>query len=298
VTTLAAAAASVADVLRGAGVASPEVDARWLVEAAAGSDPRRAPNHELTEDAERILAGFVARRCEREPLQLVLGATAFRGLELRCRSGVFVPRPETEVLAGHAIELARAARRPDEPAVIVLEPCCGTGAVGLAVANEVEGALVLLGDHSSAAVALARHNRDVLRAADQLRSPVEVHPGDLLDAFPASTRGRADVIVANPPYLPSADLPGLDPEVRDHDPHDALSGGPDGHELVDVLLAASMQWLRPGGVVVLEIDARRASEVLGVADRMGLVDAVVLEDLTGAGRFIRARRPGHRPARG
>ena len=290
--SLADAATGAARRLRAAGVASPEVDARWLVEAASGTDPRRAPDEPLTEAAAFALAALVERRSTREPLQLIIGTAAFRGIELRCRAGVFVPRPETEVLAGIAVELARAAEHQGSRPVVVHEPCCGTGAVGLAIASEVAGAVVHLGDRSEAAVALATENRDVLAGRGQLRSPVEVHRGDLLEAFAGTPHGAPDVIVANPPYLPSADLAGLEPEVADHDPHDALSGGPDGHELVDVLLAAAASALVPGGAVVIEIDARRAEGTLAVARRVGLVDATVQEDLTGAARFVLARRPG------
>lgn len=295
--TLGDAVVATARTLRDAGVASPEVDARWLVEAASGIDPRRAPDAALTPAAADALAPLVVRRSAREPLQLVVGTAAFRTIELRCRPGVFVPRPETEVLAGLAIDLVRAAR-PAGERVVVHEPCCGTGAVGLAVASEVDGAVVLLGDRSERAVSLARENRDLLAEAGLLRATVEVHRGELLDAFAGSEHGRADVIVANPPYLPVGDLATLDPEVGAHDPHDALAGGPDGHEVVDALLDAAAAALAPGGAVVIEIDARRADEAVAVARRAGLVDAEVRPDLTGAERFVLARRPGPAGSRG
>ena len=290
--TLADAVATTVDDLRTAGVATPEVDARWLVEAASGTDPRRAPDRPLTDVEARTLADLVVRRRTREPLQLVIGTTAFRNIELRCRPGVFIPRPETEVLAGIAVELVRAAQQRSAAPVVVQEPCCGTGAVGLAVASEVAGAIVLLGDRSEAAVALSEENRELLAERGLLRSHVAIHRGDLLAAFTAAGHGAPDVIVANPPYLPGTDLAGLDPEVVEHDPHDALSGGPDGHEVVDALLVASVAALVPGGAVVLEIDARRGAEVLEVARRVGLVEAVLQKDLTGAARFLLARRPG------
>jgi release factor glutamine methyltransferase len=299
--TLADAFADATRVLRDAGAPSPGVDARWLVEAASGTDPRRTPDLALEDDAERALASLLARRAAREPLQLILGSTAFRTIELRCRSGVFVPRPETEVLAGIAIDLVRDAQRDLQRdgggPVVVHEPCCGTGAVGLAVASEVDGAVLLLGDRSDVAVALALENRDALGARGLLRSHVEVQRGDLLDAFASSAHGAPGVIVANPPYLPMADLADLDPEVLLHDPHDALAGGPDGHEVVDVLLGAASLALVPGGAVVLEVDARRADEAAAVARRVGLVDVEVRRDLTGASRFVVARRPRGEGAR-
>jgi release factor glutamine methyltransferase len=295
VTTLAEALAATTARLRDAGVPSPDVDARWLVEAATGSDPRHLPDRPLGPDERHALAALSARRGAREPLQLVLGTAAFRALELRCRAGVFVPRPETEVLAGLALDAVRrvrGARDGNGRPTVVHEPCCGTGAVGLAVASEVDGAVVLMADRSDAAVVLATENRDVLAAAGRLRSPVEVRHGELLDAFAGSPHGAPDVIVANPPYLPSAELAQLEPEVAGHDPHDALSGGPDGHEVVDMLLEAAARELVPGGTIVLEIDARRAAGTVAVARRVGLVEVEVHRDLTGAERFILARRPG------
>jgi len=301
VTTLAEAFATTVAQLRDAGVRSPEVDARWLVEAATGSDPRRAPGRPLAPGEQRVLDELRARRGAREPLQLVIGTAAFRELELRCRPGVFVPRPETEVLAGLAIEIVRGMQLEERALtgrpVVVHEPCCGTGAVGLAVANEIDGAVVLIADRSDAAVALATENRDLLASTGRLRSPVEVCQGELLDAFAASAHGAPHVIVANPPYLPQAEIAQLEPEVAGHDPRDALAGGPDGHEVVDALLVAAAGRVAPaglalGGTIVLEIDARRAVETVARARSVGLVDVQVHRDLTGAERFVIARRPG------
>lgn len=286
-TTLGEELRAVVARLRDAGVPSPEVDARWLMEAATGRDPRRDPQAPLAVDAEQGLARLVARRCAREPLQLVIGTTAFHDIELRCRPGVFIPRPETEVLAGLALDLVRA-----RGSAIVLEPCCGTGAIGLTIASGTADAVVTIADRSEAAVVLAEENRQRLEAAGQLRSPVVVRRGPLMDAFDPALRGRVDVLVANPPYLPLADLPSMEPEVAAHDPHDALFGGPDGHEVVDALLAAAPDWLAPGGAVVLEVDARRSSSALARAREEGLVDVEVRQDLTGADRFVLARRPG------
>jgi release factor glutamine methyltransferase len=300
VTTLAQAQADVSERLRAAGVPSPDVDARWLVEAAVGKDPRRSPEAPLEDDGARMLAALVARRSAREPLQLVLGTTAFRDLELRCRPGVFIPRPETEVLAGIAIGLVEQVRAERAGAsasdavtpAVVLEPCCGTGAVGLAVASATAHARITIADRAPAAVSLAEENRAMLAAGGRLRSPVTVRAGALLDAFDPADRGRVDVLVANPPYLPEADLRSMEPEVAGHDPHEALFGGPQGHEIVDLLLSAALDWLIPGGAVALEIDARRSAVTLDRARSLGLVAVEAHPDLTGAERFVVARRPG------
>ncbi|MEX2503924.1 MAG: peptide chain release factor N(5)-glutamine methyltransferase [Egicoccus sp.] len=278
-----ATVARVAARLAAAGVPTPEVDARWLVEHVT----------ELTGSCDgcggALLDGLVARRAAREPLQLVLGRTWFRELELRCEPGVFIPRPETEVVAGFAIDEARR-----HPAPIVAEPCTGTGAIALSVAVEVPGARVVATDLDPAAVDLARDNLARVLAGEAgaplVADQVEVLHGDLLDPLVDQLQGEIDVLVSNPPYLPASDRGSWQPEVADHDPDNALVGGRDGHEVVDRLLVAAASWLRPGGLVVLEIDERRGADARLAATAAGLVDVRIAPDLTGADRAVVARR--------
>lgn len=289
--------------LAAAGIESPEVDARLLARALLGADAHREPGRRPSAAQATAFSAAVARRAAREPLQLVLGTVAFHDVELSCRPGVFVPRPETEVLV--ELALAAAARsatarrrgdrsglpvRPDGP-VHVVEACTGSGAVALAMAAARAGLEVVATERSPVAVAAARANRDRLRSEGRLASPVEVVEGDLLDPVDAGLVGRIDVLVANPPYLPEHDLASLPPEVADHDPVEALIGGPDGHEVVDRLLDLAPDWLAPGGTVVLELDARRAPQAAAVARGRGLVDVAVHHDLTGRARFVSGRRP-------
>lgn len=274
--------------LRAAGVPSPDADARWLVdhvvEEVAG-DPA-GPGANLLEE-------LVARRVGREPLQLVLGRWAFRTVELVCRAGVFVPRPETEVVAGVAIDAARRSG----PAPLVVEPCTGTGAIACSLLAEVPGVQLVAADRDPDAVALARHNLD--RVAGGQAGPAAAAAGahatvvtsNLLGQVEPDLRGRLDVLVANPPYLPERDRAGWEPEVADHDPPAALVGGPDGHEVVDRLLALAVAWLAPGGTVVLEIDERRGADAIEQAGRVGLDDVRLAYDLSGAARAVVARRP-------
>jgi release factor glutamine methyltransferase len=298
--TLTAALAWASDELARAGVESPEVDARWLIVDAAGIDPRRSPTATLDAHAAARLVASVERRVAREPLQLIVGGTAFRSLMIVCRPGVFIPRPETEVLAGLAIDALRERAAHGERAAhvarpVLIEPCCGTGAIALAVASEIAGAEVFAADVDPEAVALAAANRDRLSAAGELHSDVVIANGHLLDAFAESHRGHVDVIVANPPYLPSADAVTLPPEVGAHDPAAALFGGPAGHEVVDVLIALAPTWLAPGGHLLLELDVRRGEEACERAREAGLVDVALRRDLTGAARFLAARRDAATP---
>lgn len=289
---LADAVGRVTAILTAAGVPSPGVDARWLVAHAAGSDPRVAGERPLTAAAGAALEDLVRRRAGREPLQLVLGECDFRVLRLLCAPGVFVPRPETEVVAGVAIDLARAAG----PRPLVAEPCTGSGAIACSLAAEVVGARVLAADVDARAVAAARHNARRLSegaagpAGTAPGATVEIRHAPLLADLPEEVHGRLDVLVANPPYLPAADRGTWEPEVARHDPDAALVGGADGHEVVTELTAAAGHWLRPGGALVLEIDARRSDEACATAREAGLVDVRAMADLTGAPRVLIARR--------
>ncbi|MBA3622518.1 MAG: peptide chain release factor N(5)-glutamine methyltransferase [Euzebyales bacterium] len=270
--------------LAAAGVPTPDVDARWLLTSVVGGrgggrgakmslDSRRR----LDSEANARLTEYVTRRVRREPLQLILGSVGFRHLDLLVRPDVFIPRPETEVLAGMAITAL--------PAVgIVVEPCTGTGAIACAVASEASPRLVVATDTSASAVQLARDN------AARAGVAVDVRRGDLLDPVPANLRGQVDVIVANPPYLAARELRGLEPEVVDWDPHDALVAGPTGHEVADRLIAQAPDWLADGGWLLLEVDPARAAATIARMTATGLAHASAHNDLTGAARIVAARK--------
>jgi release factor glutamine methyltransferase len=284
-TTVVEAVCAVAARLEAAGVPAPAVDAALLARhvldwshtalVLRGGQP-------LPEDAAARLDELAARRTAREPLQLLLGTAGFRWVDLEVRPGVFVPRPETEVLAGEAV-----ARLPADG--VAVEPCTGSGAVACAIAQEVPGARVVATDVSPAAVDLARRN------AGRLGVRVEVRLGDLLAPVAPGLRGMVDVLVSNPPYLADAELATLEPEVRDHDPRAALVAGPTGHEVTDRLIAAGGAWLRPGGWLLLETADTRARATARRAAAAGLTDVAVLPDLTGRDRVVVARRPGGGP---
>ncbi len=246
--------------LAAAGVATPDADARVLV--------RDIPPEGLE--------SAVSRRVSREPLQLVVGTVGFRYVDVVVRHGVFVPRPETEVLAGEAI-----ARTPTGG--VVVEPCTGTGVVAICLALEASPGLVHATDSSPSAVALAREN------AARLGAAVEVSQGDLLAPLPARLAGTVDVLVANPPYVTPEELIDCEPEVRDWDPRAALVPGPTGHEVSDRLLAAAPEWLAPAGWILLETGEARAEVTARRAREHGLRDVAIIDDLTGRPRIVVAR---------
>lgn len=278
-TTVVEAVCAVAARLEAAGVPAPAVDAALLARhvldwshtalVLRGGQP-------LPEDAAARLDELAARRTAREPLQLLLGTAGFRWVDLEVRPGVFVPRPETEVLAGEAVAATPVGG-------VVVEPCTGSGAVACAVADEAAPATVVATDLSPAAVALARAN------AARHGLDVAVAQGDLLAPVPAHLRGAVDVLVCNPPYLTPAELAEAEPEVR-HDPDVALVAGPTGQEVVDRLLDEAPAWLRPGGRLLIELDPRRAPASVARARARGYDDVTVLRDLTGTDRILSAHR--------
>ena len=279
VVTVSEAVRDAADRLARAGVPAPEVDAELLVahtRVCTRTRLRLDASAGLTRAQHDDLEAMVRRRAARVPLQLILGSVGFRYLDLEVRPGVFIPRPETEVLAGEAI-----VRVPDGG--VVVEPCTGSGAVACAVAHESSAGTVVATDTDGAAVALARRN-----AAPY--AVVRIRQGDLLAPVDPRLRGSVDVLVANPPYLASREWAGLAPEIVRHDPRSALVSGATGHEVADALIAEAVTWLRTGGWLLLEVDVTRAEETSARCCRAGLRDAQVVADLTGADRIVVARR--------
>lgn len=225
-----------------AGIASAESDAVVLAAHALGStvgEVRKAMV--LGAAAPAAYAELVEARASRLPLQHLTGRAGFRGLELEVGPGVFVPRPETEVVAGLAIDAARAAGE----APVVVDLCTGSGAIALSVKDEVPAAQVYAVELSELAHAWAVRNRE------RTGLDAEVRLGDATAAF-GELDGNVDVVVSNPPYIPLGAVP-VDPEVREHDPEVALYGGSeDGLAIPLAVAARAAALLRPGGVLVME----------------------------------------------
>lgn len=271
-----------------AGLPSPAADADWLACHVFGWSRTRLNTDRavaLSETAAARLAALGRRREARQPLQLLTETVGFRGLELAAQAGVFIPRPETELLAGEAIQRTPAGG-------LVVEPCTGSGAIACAVAAELPGVRVLASDCSPQAISLAREN------AARCGVAVELTVGELLTGTDPGVRGTADVVVCNPPYVAAGELESLPPEVAEWEPRQALVGGENGDELTDRLLGEAPSWLREGGWAVVEVDANRAGRCAAAASRAGLVDVAVLDDLAGRPRILIARRPGPQHSRG
>ncbi|MFC7489532.1 MULTISPECIES: peptide chain release factor N(5)-glutamine methyltransferase [unclassified Knoellia] len=231
--------------LADAGVGSPEHDALALAAHALRVDIGEVRRRMILGGPEpQGYAALVAERASRVPLQHLTGRAWFRGLELEVGPGVFVPRPETEVVAGWAIGavIACVEGGVDEPVVVDL--CTGSGAIALSVKSEVPQARVHAVEVSDLAVAWAQRNRE------RLGLDVEIVHGDAVTAF--EELAEVDVVVSNPPYIPTTAEP-VDPEVRDHDPHVALYGGSaDGLAIPRLVAARAAGLLRSGGVLVME----------------------------------------------
>ena len=266
-----------------AGVASAEADAVALAAHALGTgvgDVRKAMV--LGAPAPAAYEALVAERAARVPLQHLAGRAGFRRLELEVGPGVFVPRPETEVVAGLAVDAARAAG--EHPVVVDL--CTGSGAIALAVADEVPAAHVYAVELAAEAHAWAARNVAATGLA------VELVLGDATSAQVfAELDGSVDVVVSNPPYIPLGMEP-VDPEVRDHDPSVALYGGSeDGLRVPLAVAARAAALLRPGGTLVMEHADTQGESLPAALRRTGRWrDVVDHADLTGRARATVARR--------
>jgi release factor glutamine methyltransferase len=264
------------------------VEARWLVEEASGLDRSRW-SEEATPDGAAQLEAMVERRLAGEPLQYVLGRWSFRGLDLLVDRRVLIPRPETEVVAEVAIAEARGPRHPAGGPVVVADLGTGSGALALALTAELPEAEVWATDASPAALAVARAN---LAAVGRAASRVHLAEGMWYEALPGGSKGRLRVIVSNPPYVTEAEFADLPPEVRDHEPRCALVAGPTGRESLEHLVAGGLDWLEPGGALVLELAPDQAAPLQAAAHTAGYTDVAVHRDLAGRDRVLVARRPG------
>ncbi|HWD61878.1 MAG TPA: peptide chain release factor N(5)-glutamine methyltransferase [Humibacter sp.] len=275
----------VVEQLAAAGIIDPSVDAELLVGHVLQAGRGRVQALVVTDapvsaDQTSAVRALAARRATREPLQHITGRAPFRSLNLLVGPGVFVPRPETELLAQIAVDALRSAA---EPQPIGIDLGTGSGAVAISMATEVPHARVHAVERSPEAFAWAARNVEESGATN-----LELSQGDLADALP-ELAGRAAVVVSNPPYVPDDAIP-RDPEVRLYDPPAALYGGPDGLDVVRVLSRRGLELLRPGGLIAIEHGELQGSEVRGILVGDGWRGATTHVDLTMRDRVTTAMR--------
>jgi release factor glutamine methyltransferase len=266
-----------AEYLERHGVESPVPTAERLLSHVLGTDRTGMYARQgLTSQEAKLFGRALCRRCAGEPLQHVTGEQGFRRLTVRVRPGVFVPRPETEVLVQAVLDGLMETKAP-----AVVDVATGSGAVALAIKDERPDATVYATDLSPEAVALTREN------AGSLGLGVAVFEGDLLEPLPGNLRGELDAVVCNPPYVALEARDSLPPEVR-AEPELAVFGGLDIYER---LFEQAFVGLRPGGVVAVEIEESAAGSVSKAAEQEGFEELSVRRDLSGRDRVVSGRRP-------
>jgi release factor glutamine methyltransferase len=247
--------------LRAAGCVFAEDEARLLSSAA------QTPEQ---------LAAMVDQRVAGVPLEQILGWAEFCGLRIAVEPGVFVPRRRTEFLVREAAAAAREAS-------VVVDLCCGSGAIGAAIAARLGRIELYAADIDPAAVRCARRN---LAAAGG-----RVYEGDLYAPLPATLRGRVDVLVANVPYVPTDEIATMPPEARDHEPRVALDGGADGLDVLRRVAAGAPSWLAAGGHVLIETSRRQAPLAVDAMTRNGLTARVASSEELGATVVVGTQAP-------
>ena len=252
--------------LREAGVPDPEYDSALLLSSLMGIPPlelRMGTEIHPDPQQEEAYGRLIQRRRSREPLQYILGTVYFRGMEFQVSPEVLIPRPETELLAEWAAEEMQGRPSPE-----ILDVCCGSGCLGLSMKRALPGGKVTLSDLSPGAVRIARLNRD------RQGLEAEILQGDLLE--PVAGR-RFDLILCNPPYIPSRDCEELQPEVM-REPRLALDGGADGMDFFRRLSGKSPAYLKPGGLLMMEVGIGEAREAARMLREHGAVRAEIRKD--------------------
>ena len=262
--------------LREAGVPDPDQDAAWMLSFLTGQPPlllRLDTETQLDEDTLNAFDALLQRRKRREPLQYLLGSVSFHGLTFRTDPRALIPRPETSLLADWCLECLQ-----NIPAPAVLDLCCGSGCIGLSLKAARPDLVLTMTDLSAEALSLAREN------AQTLQLDAAFLQGDL---FAPLSGAAFELIVSNPPYIPSRDCETLQEEVR-REPLLALDGGGDGLDFYRRIAAEAPGHLRPGGQLLMELGDGEAQAVRTLLHRGGAVRTEIRADLAGVDRMIRA----------
>jgi release factor glutamine methyltransferase len=264
-----------------AGFETAALDARLLLLTALGisaTDLITQPDSPLTPEQAETLASYAGRRLAHEPVARIVGEREFWGLPFRLSPETLVPRPDTETLVETVLDLI-----PDRQAPLsIVDFGTGSGCILVALLHELPRATGLGVDLSLGALRTARHNAETNGVGERSRFA--------LSRWADAISGRFDLIVSNPPYIPSGVIPTLDQEVREHDPRLALDGGPDGLEPYRILLAEAERLLAPGGMLAVEIGYDQAEDLARLAGPHGLEILRIAHDLSGNPRCIAMKR--------
>ncbi|HLB25265.1 MAG TPA: peptide chain release factor N(5)-glutamine methyltransferase, partial [Nitrospirota bacterium] len=233
---------------------------------------------EPSETVKHLFFSMIARRRRREPLQYITGRQEFRGLAVSVSPSVLIPRPETEMLVEEATALLK-----DKEGAVVADVCTGSGCVAAALAKELPRATVYATDSKKDALAVAAANAKANGVADRVR----FFEGDLFGALAGmGLEGRLDMVVSNPPYVPSGEMARLQPEVL-YEPAAALDGGPDGLDFIKRIIRDAPGYLKPGGVLLMEIGFGQSDAVKGLAGSgPGLEFVSFVKDFAGIDRVL------------
>jgi release factor glutamine methyltransferase len=258
------------------GVVFADQEVRWLLEAATGLARSQLLGASIEDSVAAETVALARRRATGEPLQYITGVAGFRKLELVVGPGVLIPRPETEMVVERALDLL-------PPGGIAIDVGTGSGAIALSIAHERSDARVIATEIAPDALEWAERNRALLGLA------VEFIECDLLSKVPESLRGKVDLVVSNPPYVPDKAATILPRDVVAYEPHEALFGGLDGLEIVRELATSARDYLKPGGWLVLEMAADTGSEVAAELTKLGYQRVAAGLDLAGRERVAEGR---------
>jgi release factor glutamine methyltransferase len=269
-------------------VDNPTLDARLLLQAAAGLDHATLaadPEISIASGAVMMFEGFIGRRCAGEPVSRILGIREFYGRDFAVTPAVLDPRPDTETVIDACLEILAGKSKPR-----LLDLGTGSGAIAVTLLCEIAEARATGADISAAALDVARGNAEQLGVAARF----ETHHGNWLDGI----AGRFDLIVSNPPYIPGGAIAGLAAEVREHDPRLSLDGGPDGLEAYRRIARQVIGHLEPGGAVVVEIGAGQEAAIGAIFSGCGLLPMGSWRDLTGHVRSLAFAPAGNSTRKG
>ena len=265
-------------------IPKPRLNAEQLLSYCTGRDRVHLyayPEETVSDEENESFVAAVMRRASREPLQYIVGLKGFRHLDLAVDRRVLIPRPETEMMVGRALELLNHI--PGHP--VAVDIGTGSGCIALSLSREYPAAVVHATDVCGSALEVASAN--ALRLG--LDRTVVFHRGDLLEALPTELKGECDLILSNPPYIKESDFLDLPPEVREHEPYGSLVAGPLGTEVHRRLMRQAGQWLKPRGRLLMEGGEDQMEVLSGWAGELGYDSVRILHDLNGRPRVIEMR---------